>query len=1216
MIVKIIKKTIKRLFCLFLLYKNNFVSFLREKLQLFVLFFLFFIQILFLFLYFSIPLNIEKSYKKLNNQSNIYDFVIDPDNTFKVNNKINIKESNFNFWYKKILQGVKKKFPNYIESINIKHIRNFEKDDKAFKFIAYFSDQNLKEKEKDWNLVDKLILEKESFSFPKIEEKKDEKIFYINFNSKYAQENNLKIGQEINIEKLGWEKNKEIFNNNIFKINGFSKSIGTIFPIFSEIRRIPDTKKEAIIWIDNSAFGWTWSKEKKEWYYEPEELVKLEEKKEKHIIKDLFKPKLPSDQEFYFIGKLKKGINIDQAINEINHFFNKDEEINVFSDVKDELQFVYKWNDKTRLFNFRIITINEFLKIYKIISWFILLIVFFTNFNFLIINTKKKLNQIQKNFYYLKAYGYSKKTIIYVYLLNIFSILIPAFIIAIFTSFIVKNYIFQSIFNTFFLLKVNFSFFEPFLMFKILMAIVFYVSLIIIIFLNFYFKKKTNTKKNFNFFLKLKKILVNFLTLSFIKKKKKKFLSDFKKIIIFKAFDKIVIFMYSIIISALFLFVSFVNLYLVMDYKNNIKSTNPYQFFADYDSVVYNSPLSAYRVYDPKLNVKYLLSDYFKDDNKINELPDLLWNQYYSPLDFEIDQKENISIYPSFAELILMETSVLWRNISSDIIYHASNLNKLEPLDKPMEEWMCNFLYKGEIKKENNWKINDCFIQGLKQKLPASFSKKINELTKNIEYIKNNNIFFDLYFGIVPFNKDSDILITSSKSKINNDEVSIYGINEKSLFGKSELFSKNNELDSEDKVIINQTLAKKENLKIGSYFWLEIKQEVLADYTNNQNGKEIKLSDWDLNWENDENINFNKIINYKKEKIYYEGDNEWLYIDNDERNLKEDFSPNWFKYVVKDKKIKLKEKTIKKRVKVVNIEENYEKKRIFIDKKWIDKWFKYDELEDWWFKKYYLIYQKWKSNFLSFKNLKFNQKNKRMRWYPFIRFFQINENLKEDQIKEKFSQFFPIFNSKFSNFQRNERYVASDYEDGIIFHNLFGDYSPSTLQGNKSSKKFKDIKFGKSGVKNYWVKDIYFDSFNKIEKLIIEIIMIFIFLFIIISFVSIISIINFLIKENIKFNQLLKIFGSLNKKILLINFLIYLPNIIFASIIGITFGYLTVKIFIKWLNLNSEIIVPFYFNIWLFAIIMLIISLLIIISFFTNYLFIDKLNAKNKMLRS
>jgi hypothetical protein len=47
-------------------------------------------------------------------------------------------------------------------------------------------------------------------------------------------------------------------------------------------------------------------------------------------------------------------------------------------------------------------------------------------------------------------------------------------------------------------------------------------------------------------------------------------------------------------------------------YQNTVKQSNPYSTMIKYNDVVFNSPLSVYRVYDPKLEHKFLLNNYIQ----------------------------------------------------------------------------------------------------------------------------------------------------------------------------------------------------------------------------------------------------------------------------------------------------------------------------------------------------------------------------------------------------------------------------------------------------------------------------------------------------------------------------------------------------------------------------------------------------------------------------
>jgi hypothetical protein len=49
--------------------------------------------------------------------------------------------------------------------------------------------------------------------------------------------------------------------------------------------------------------------------------------------------------------------------------------------------------------------------------------------------------------------------------------------------------------------------------------------------------------------------------------------------------------------------------------------SNPYANLVVYDDVIYNMPLSFYRVYDPALNKQYSLEEYLEKENLSKPIP-------------------------------------------------------------------------------------------------------------------------------------------------------------------------------------------------------------------------------------------------------------------------------------------------------------------------------------------------------------------------------------------------------------------------------------------------------------------------------------------------------------------------------------------------------------------------------------------------------------------
>ncbi|WP_339020693.1 ABC transporter permease [Spiroplasma endosymbiont of Atherix ibis] len=431
-------------------FKNAFKNLLRNKIQLITIIILVFLTSFVFTISYSSTSRVEKSYNSFisESNSNVHDFVIDlskasyvkdlfskniSDNEIRDNllitylqNKLNNKEFAFNF----------DRVESRISTLS---------SNKTLKVFALNPDQKI-----DKFVVAKgmsIELWKQYTQATNISTKK-----WVYLNEQFANANNIKIDDVIrikydeygttvrvddseiipvdlslykNIDINSWIDNTKYANQNWFQVVGFGSNADFSTPIVNETKPLPNTKKEALVYIEPSNLGIINT------YYKsiyPENIFELNNQENQKIwytnseIKnqEIISASSNIDREIAFIGKFKNRDNIKNSTDKINEYLtnlNKAKEFNLYAGYENTLNksvpIVLQKADTRYKFYGRTVLLKLTINSYKIFSY----IIVFTTLTISIVMLVVMLNnQIKKSFGQsgvLLSLGYKKSQLIW-----------------------------------------------------------------------------------------------------------------------------------------------------------------------------------------------------------------------------------------------------------------------------------------------------------------------------------------------------------------------------------------------------------------------------------------------------------------------------------------------------------------------------------------------------------------------------------------------------------------------------------------------------------------------------------------------------------------------------------------------------------------------------------------------------------------------------------
>ncbi|AOG60086.1 ABC transporter permease [Spiroplasma helicoides] len=495
--------------------------------------------------------------------------------------------------------------------------------------------------------------------------------------------------------------------------------------------------------------------------------------------------------------------------------------------------------------------------------------------------------------------------------------------------------------------------------------------------------------------------------------------------------------------------------------------------------------------------------------------------------------------------------------------------------------------------------LQQAFLQGVYTSAPTTVRENINK-----EFNKDNGQF-NVLFGLTPFNKNTDFIGTYIKSIFNGESFNIYGVENGSY---QKLYDKKNndlisELNDDNSIVINQTLAKKLGLGIGQ----NIDIENIIDYLS-INDKELDVNSWDtttISAEDKEtkntsskNIYKNSLLNsdlkgWTNKELKYVGEDESAndkeanlpYYSKIDLNSDNSVSPTNMSKLVQQGNVKIANKSIKNTYHIVGIAEQYGESKAWINNDQANIISNYDKIKPILFS---VFIKEWLnpvgqrnesvSEFIQ-KLQSYDNKsdNYESNYKDFVEWTKEKEE--NNEYLKLFENEYPVFNYKISTDKS-----FTDLTKGITTIQRYGDYSVFGLKGGTISgnRSVSYAALAQSGIENAWQYDSAIDILDRINKTLNAIIYILLGIVLLISGVAILLTINSIIFKNQKIIAVMKILGYSEKYIFGVFVGMYIPVAIFGALLGFAVGWFTLS-GVMGVSI-ANILLPFNFYIWYLAV--------------------------------
>ncbi|WP_424527163.1 FtsX-like permease family protein [Spiroplasma endosymbiont of Glossina fuscipes fuscipes] len=507
-------------------------------------------------------------------------------------------------------------------------------------------------------------------------------------------------------------------------------------------------------------------------------------------------------------------------------------------------------------------------------------------------------------------------------------------------------------------------------------------------------------------------------------------------------------------------------------------------------------------------------------------------------------------------------------------------------LKKPMYD-LYNWIYAYFVDN-----VNQCFIQGVYSRSPQIVRVKMQEAFKT----PNSN--FNLTFGVIPFNPLFDDRGTMVNAELNSIDFKIYGINQ--TFKNQVLTNKNKEdlkqklLESNNNIILNETLAKRLGVKVGDTIEPRIIQRALLASDPSVTADSI-LQEWDAS----EVTGTSAVGNVGK--LMFNGDNNYknsvLKENTNEYVLKSGIDitdPNFTKSTILNDKIvngsyTITNQTNSSQFKVTGITNQFGAARAWVNEERAQQLLGYDKTRDYLLR---LFLNEWTNSFVKFATDKeFSPANKASLnmletfiqqhpatagnnhlWDEFVKYWKTVPS-KIDWIAV-FQNEYPIFNYKISNSSK-----VDDIEAGLGTSQLFGDYSFYGLNGGiKPVTGISYPSYSNSAFGTLMPIEQAKEILGNIAKAVNGVVFFIIGISFVLSFMIIILTSNIVIAENQTIIATMKVLGYRNRYITKLVIGMYIPIIIIMTIAGFGFGWLFLTIS-NMILIKIGLVLPLFMNI-------------------------------------
>ncbi|WFQ94996.1 ABC transporter permease [Mycoplasma feriruminatoris] len=512
---------------------------------------------------------------------------------------------------------------------------------------------------------------------------------------------------------------------------------------------------------------------------------------------------------------------------------------------------------------------------------------------------------------------------------------------------------------------------------------------------------------------------------------------------------------------------------------------------------------------------------------------------------------------------------------ASDFINKKYNENDLKDIVAKLVLWFSVMFYKRD---------DQALIQ-------AAYSRAPYFVKQNLKISYNSDKDYTLGFNLAPFNKEYEQLGTLLNVKTLDDKHSfkIYGIQNNHDYidlydeNKTDLIKKLFESDT-NSIVINQTIAKRLNLKTNDTISLNVLQNELL-HTQNNKTTSFKSTDWSMK----QNKNYDSFIQRSQistNNLKVKTNSSELKLGFDLFSLS-DVTSYYQDYL--DNKIQLKTKNQIKEFKIVGVHNGYNIPTAWIKENDAQEILNYKQNKNIWWSD--IFAPQWNKTFASndakvVLNDTLDLNNKSLTDYTYDQFVQEfinNKNHKNHNVAKKvlqiFDNQFPIFNYKYSKSQD-----IGNLDTIVSTYSKIADYNPVSLNGQHLENKMIYDGIGEGVIQTITPIKITKQILDQISNLVMLALVLAIITILMIVFVIILLTTSLIISDNIRFIATLKVLGYSNKYItenILGMYFIVIANML---VVGFISGWFIFVWTIK--SLYPIFVLPIIFPIWLpFAVI-------------------------------
>ncbi|QVK06585.1 ABC transporter permease [Mycoplasma mycoides] len=530
-----------------------------------------------------------------------------------------------------------------------------------------------------------------------------------------------------------------------------------------------------------------------------------------------------------------------------------------------------------------------------------------------------------------------------------------------------------------------------------------------------------------------------------------------------------------------------------------------------------------------------------------------------------------------------------------DFINKKYKLDDLKDLVIKLSLWFSVMFYKRD---------DQALIQ-------AAYSRAPYFVKQNLKISYNSNKDYTLGFNLTTFNKNYEQLGTllNVKTLDNKHTFKIYGILNNHDYidlydqNKTDLIKKL--FDSEqNSIIINQTIAKRLNLKPNDKISLNVLQNELQHIKNNKTTV-FKTSDWSMK----QDTSYDSFI----QRSDISTNNLKVKTNNSVLELNNGFSDvNSYYQSYLNNELKLGTKIQNKTFKIVGIHDGYNENMAWIKESDAQEILNYKQNKSIWWKD--IFAPQWNKTFSSIQakqvlNDTLDLNNKSLTDYSYEQFvneFINNKNHKNHKIAKKvlqiFDNQFPIFNYKYS--KSND---IGNLDTIVSTYSKIADYNPISLNGQHLENKTSYDGIGQGVIQTITPIQITKQILDQISNLVMLALVLAIITILMIAFVIILLTTSLIISDNTRFIATLKVLGYSNKYItenILGMYFIVIANML---VIGFISGWFIFDSTIK--SLYSIIVLPIIFPIWLPFAVILAVSGIYLITLIVGFNSIYKTDA-------